>query len=648
MTNIKKRLITLVVSLVVTVAVIMTAVGTLAVYFVLKSNSNDESQGLAHAYALAIQTAGSDLKAQMELVASNDILTNPDSTTEEKLAYLDAKTKSSGFLDYAIADPDGQTTNDTDISDREYFQQALKGKTYISSPVLRKTDGNIIIMAATPLSDGNILYGAISADYFSSIVGESTFRESGKAYVLDNTGTVVADKDFDNVEEFYNGITAAEKNEKLDDYAALIKKMIAGKTGTEVIRIDGERTLISYEPLGNDEGWSVAVSVPYNEIIISSYESLAIMIVILILFDAIAVLVGRRFAIKISRPIVGVSERLDNLAQGDLRTAAPMYASGDETQKLAEALSSTIHSINTYIGDIDSVLGKIAQGDLTVQSQQEYAGDFAAIKVSLNTILDSLNNIFIEIHISAQQVNVGAQQVSEGASVLSRNATEESATIEELSAQIAAITDSITKNAENAKTAKELAIKTVKDSEGGKQSMNQMLDAMDGISRSSEQIKRINNVIDDIAFQTNILALNAAVEAARAGAAGKGFAVVADEVRSLAAKSAEAAKDTNQLVGESLEAVELGKARATETSAALIEIIEMINRVTGLMKDISEASDSQAVAAEQIDIGMGQITATVQTTSATAQESAAAAQELSGQASVLMERISEMKLRGQR
>lgn len=313
-------------------------------------------------------------------------------------------------------------------------------------------------------------------------------------------------------------------------------------------------------------------------------------------------------------------------------------------RQIIEGLNNTLEVINAPIMEASLTLQKVAQGDLTVSMKGEYRGEYNNIKIALNHAIDQVNMLLGQIQSVTNQVTVGSKQVSDGSQLLSQGATEQASALEELTASIDEISSKTKQNAEFASKASSLAFLANNEAFNGTEKMSQMLKAMNEISESSSNISRINKVIDDIAFQTNILALNAAVEAARAGQYGKGFAVVAEEVRNLAAKSAKAAKETNALIESSLSQIESGSKTAEEASNALTNISESVQKVAELVGTIAMSSNEQATAITQINKGLGRVSDVVKTNSATAEESAASSAELSNQANILEGLVSKFKL----
>jgi methyl-accepting chemotaxis protein len=290
-----------------------------------------------------------------------------------------------------------------------------------------------------------------------------------------------------------------------------------------------------------------------------------------------------------------------------------------------------------------NVIDFFSKGDLT--GDISLSSDKDALGKSLITLSTSLNKVLGQVNESVDQVNIGADQVSQASQSLSQGATEQAASLEEISASITQINSQSRQNAENATEANGLAKQATEDAEKGNTEMGSLSVAMEKINESSDQIKKIVKVIDDIAFQTNLLALNANVEAARAGKYGKGFAVVADEVRNLAVRSAEAVKETTEMVDDSIKNIESGNKAVAATATQLESIMKGSSKVADFLEEIATASGEQAEAIDQITQGLEQVDQVTQSNTASAEESASASEELASQSVQLKSMVATFKLK---
>ena len=347
---------------------------------------------------------------------------------------------------------------------------------------------------------------------------------------------------------------------------------------------------------------------------------------------------------KIAGPIQEVSEVMDAVSNGNLGVKVTGLYEGD-FHKLKQSVNHTVKQLKGVITEISSITRKISQGNLNIEEVQTFDGDFAGISAALNLTITTLNTLLREINLASELVSGGADQVAAGSQSLAQGTTEQASSLEELTATVSEIAVQTRDNAHKADKACELTTSVRKKATTGTEQMAEMQHSMIDINQSSKDISKIIKVIDDIAFQTNILALNAAVEAARAGQQGKGFAVVAEEVRTLAARSADAAKETTFLIEGSIRKVQAGTEIADETASALTEIVDGIENVTVLISDISAASNEQAIAIAQINTGIEQVAQVVQQNSATSEESAATSEEMASQAELLKQSLNQFQLR---
>ncbi len=367
-------------------------------------------------------------------------------------------------------------------------------------------------------------------------------------------------------------------------------------------------------------------------------EAAFLMIVVLIAGVVLAAFLGIIISRAISKPIAKMVDAADKLALGDVNVV--INADGkDEVGRLASSFDKMIDNIRSQAHTAE----RLAAGDLTVDVDIKSENDLLGIKLSemIRNIKEAMENIS---H-AAEQVATGAKQVFQSSKALSEGAAEQASSVEQLTASLEEISSQTNLNAQNADEANKISETAMNYAVQGNNQMKEMLSAMDEINESSSNISKIIKVIDEIAFQTNILALNAAVEAARAGEHGKGFAVVAEEVRNLASRSANAAKETTDMIENSIEKAKAGTIIAKETALALEKIVEGVKKASTLVSDIAVASNEQDLAISQINQGVMQVSEVVQENSATSEESAAASEELSNQAELLRKTVSNFKLK---
>ncbi|MCL2072411.1 MAG: methyl-accepting chemotaxis protein [Marinilabiliaceae bacterium] len=308
-----------------------------------------------------------------------------------------------------------------------------------------------------------------------------------------------------------------------------------------------------------------------------------VFIVILQLINVYSVLV------KTIYPIKELQKEMEEVAKGNLSSELSLTPDTSEIGRLTNSVIEIKNNLATYIGDISVKLKHIADGNLDIDLDIDYIGDFEPIQLSLIKILDSLNNAFSQIQNSTNQVSSGSSQVAVGAQVLARGASEQAASVEKLSSSVASVAE---RTESSANLAQEAVI-------------------------HSNSIRKVIGVIAEIASQTNIIALNASVEAARAGKHGSAFVVVAKEVRNLAQKTAKSLEDIKKGLDESAR----------------------------LINEIANAAKEQSMSINNINTDIGQVSTIVQQNSATSEESASASEEMSAQAEMLQALVSHFKLK---
>lgn len=384
-----------------------------------------------------------------------------------------------------------------------------------------------------------------------------------------------------------------------------------------------------------------------EQTVTNTQSTLVIIVIVAVVVLILSVFLALYLANIISSPVKMISAFMIKAGtQGDVSIAPDEMNTFKELathkDEIGQMIDSTM-ALAKHLTTISEELKSLAEGDLTIDVHVLSGQDL--IGTSVSNLVENLNRIFGDINSATTQVADGSKQVADGAQSLAQGSTEQAASIEQLSSSVTEIASKTVENAEMAEKAAKLAGTIIGNAEKGNQQMDDMMVAVREINEASQNISKVIKTIDDIAFQTNILALNAAVEAARAGQHGKGFAVVAEEVRSLASKSAEAAKDTGELIANSMEKAELGSAIAGDTASSLSEIVAGIKESSELVSKIAQSSNEQSTGITQINTGIDHVAQVVQQNSATAEQSAAASEQMSSQSSMLEELISQFKLK---
>jgi methyl-accepting chemotaxis protein len=528
----------------------------------------------------------------------------------------------------------------------EFYWGAMNsGKPYITEPFEYDYGSGPVMVYSICLpmfenggTSGKII-GVVGADITltetEQLMEGAKILEDGYIFLLSSSGTVVTSPTAEYVLKPFTDIDYL--NSVSDEIAAASQ---SGESWSG--NVDGR--LLNIMPVQTGDvpsNWVMGGTVLSSE----ANSSTVMLTVIIISFGVVIILLTAVVIItiisKTLRPLSGIVEAADKIAAGDVASVS-LKRYDESTQNEIEILENSFIKMSDGIEHQTELLSAVAEGDysvsVTVRSEKDTMNN------AIKRMISAMNEVFTKLRHSAIDVGNGASNIADVSTQLANGSTEQAATVEEISAAIADITVKTKYNTEVAEKTAKLSENINETVVKGESQMQEMTAAMASINEASRSIEQVIKSIDDIAFQTNILALNAAVEAARAGEAGKGFAVVAGEVRNLASKSADAAKETNALIENSIKKAELGGKIVVETAGSLSEIKSGMAQSVSLVEEIAEASREQSIAISQINEAVSQVAQVVQTNSGGAEQCASSSEQLNLEVSTLNEIIAQFRL----
>lgn len=543
----------------------------------------------------------------------------------------------------ALIQSDGFVSDeDWDITGRGWYGCIETKEPILTEPYIDSSTGKLILSAACPVMDdttGTVLGAVgmdISLDHMTTVMSEYKIGNKGYILLLSENGTFLYHPQSDIIQKNVKDINISEN---------VLNAMESKKDEFLKYRAQGQTKYGSLQHAG-DTGYIVLSCLPLSEY----YAMLIGMIVALIVIFSVGILLItfniKKSASNLTKPILELNHTAQQLADGNLNVNINITSS-NEIGELGESFQKTVNRLKEYIAYIDEtseVLAQIANGKLSIDLKNDYVGEFHKIKTALLHISDSMNQVMIGINESSERVSIGASELASASQVLAEGAELQAASIEELTATTNTVADQVENSRREAEASAKATAQTATMIEENQAKMQQMMDAMQKIHETSQQVVGIIQTIEDIASQTNLLSLNASIEAARAGDAGRGFAVVADEIGKLALESSKAANTTKELIEISMEEINKGNTITVGAMNSLKESVSAVDQVNNMIQETAQSAAIQAENMKQLRVGIEEMAHGIQDNSAASQQTSATSEELASQADILNQMVQKFEL----
>lgn len=510
---------------------------------------------------------------------------------------------------------------------------------YVSEAYIDADSGRVVITIAKALrKDGNVV-GVFAADFFTDEITAMTdeLTTTGSFPILvDSAGSVLTHK-----KEAYRPTPDAEGEMIAKTYSEIgIKdKLFKPATRTGAMSL----SYIYRAEYIEEAGTTVVLATTGFEYFGGVILFFVFCIILAVIGYVVSTVRAKRLIEPLFAPLSELGSVADNMTNGVLDYNAS-YKNEDEIGELCVAIEQSNLAIRSYIDDIGEKLALMSEGDLTVNVDMDYIGNFAELKESINGIKESLHSAMAVIADAAANVHQSAENVAGGAGSLAKDVENVTEIVSAVDEDIISIQDRFTESLKVANESIEISDSAKQCLDDSNSQLTELIDAMKEITQKSNSIIEIVNIISGIAGQTNLLALNASIEAARAGEAGRGFAVVADSVRDLAEQTSQAVANTTGLIKESSAAVERGNALVNQTAESMKQVVTYMNDVNEHISLIAKNIDDESELVGKVSEQMKNMESFTSNTQATSEECVALSDELYAQVDLMNEKIKEFKL----